>query len=181
MPTRGLAVPAIDYFSTPLGRVPVDGLGRQRLRERGLVGVADGPHATEHSIEVQLPFLQVVLGEFELLPILAGLAAPEQVARLIETVWDGPGTLIVVSSDLSHHHTAPEAQDLDRASARAIVDRRDDLSDEQACGARGINGLMQVARRHDLDVEALDLRNSGETTGDGTRVVGYGSFALYEP
>ena len=106
VPMRGLAVTSLDYFATPLGEVPIDGLGRQRLRELGLVGIADAPHATEHSLEVQLPFLQVVLGEFDLLPIATGHVPRGLVARALEAAWNGPETLIVVSSDLSHHHTS---------------------------------------------------------------------------
>ena len=153
---------------------------RQRLRELGLVGVSDAPHAAEHSLEVQLPFLQVVLGEFDILPIAIGLAPPDQVAHALDAAWNGADTLIVVSSDLSHYHTSEEARQLDAQSTQAILERRSDLPDEQACGARAINGLMQVARRRNLAVELLDQRNSGDTAGDRSRVVGYGSYAVYE-
>jgi len=180
VPMRGLAVPSVDWFATPLGHVPVDGASRQRLRELGLVGISDAPHVVEHSLEVQLPFLQVVLGEFDALPIATGLSPPEQAARALEAVWNGPDTLVVVSSDLSHYHTSEEARQLDAASTRAILERRSDLPDEQACGARAINGLMQVARRHGLEIELVDQRNSGDTAGDRSRVVGYGSYAIYE-
>jgi AmmeMemoRadiSam system protein B len=180
VPMRGLAVTSLDYFSTPLGPVPVDGSGRQRLREFGLVGLSDAPHATEHSIEVQLPFLQTVLDGFDLLPIAVGHAPPGLVARTLEAAWSGPETLIVVSTDLSHYHTSLEAKKLDDESTRAILERRSDLSDEQACGARGVNGLMQIARQRNLAVELLDQRNSGDTAGDRSRVVGYGSYAVYE-
>jgi len=180
VPLRGLAVPSVDGFVTPLGVVPIDATGRQRLRELGLAGVTDPPHATEHSLEVQLPFLQCVLGEFDLLPIAAGLAPPDLVARALEAVWNGAETLIVVSTDLSHYHTFDEARQIDASTTRAILDRRSDLSDEQACGARGVNGLMQVARRHGLEVVLVDQRNSGDTAGDRSRVVGYGSYAVCE-
>jgi AmmeMemoRadiSam system protein B len=180
VPMRGLAVPSVDSFATPFGEVPIDDPGRQRLRELGLAGIADVPHAAEHSLEVQLPFLQVVLADFDLLPIAVGIAPPDQVAHALEAVWNGAETLIVVSSDLSHYHTTFEARALDTATTRSILERRSDLSDEQACGARGINGLMQIARRRNLEVELLDQRNSGDTAGDHSRVVGYGSYALYE-
>jgi len=160
--------------------VPIDGLGRQRLRELGLVGIADAPHANEHSLEVQLPFLQTVLGEFDLLPIAAGHTPPDLVARTLEAAWNGPETLVVVSTDLSHYHTSVEAKKLDDESTRAILERRSDLSDEQACGARCVNGLMKIARQRSLAVELLDQRNSGDTAGDRSRVVGYGSYAVYE-
>jgi hypothetical protein len=130
---------------------------------------------------VQVPFLQAVLGDFDLLPIAVGIAPPEQVGRALESVWGGPETLVVVSSDLSHHHTHAEAQALDQQTAGLILARRSDLSDTQACGASGINGLMAVARRKGLEVQLLDRRTSGDTAGDDSRVVGYGSFALYQP
>ena len=176
---RGLALPSCDYFSTPFGQVRVNDAGRRRLRELGLAGIADAPHALEHSLEVQLPFLQSMLTDFDLLPIAVGLAPPEQVGRALEAVWGGPETLIVVSSDLSHHHTHIEAQALDQQTARCIVERHSDLSESQACGADSINGLMEVARHRDLEVRLLDRRTSGDTAGDSQRVVGYGSFALY--
>ena len=176
---RGLALPSYDHFSTPLGQVRVDDEGRRRLRELGLAGIADAPHALEHSLEVQVPFLQSVLTDFDLLPIAVGLAPPEQVGRALEAVWGGPETLIVVSSDLSHHHTHVEAQALDQQTARCIVERHSDVSESQACGADSINGLMEVARHRDLEVRLLDRRTSGDTAGDSQRVVGYGSFALY--
>ena len=177
---RGLAVPSVDTFATPLGNVPIDAAGRARLLELGLVGISDAAHAAEHSLEVQLPFLQVVLEVFDILPITIGFAPCEQVARAIDAVWGGSDTLVLVSSDLSHYHTWSEARQLDDATTRAIVERRSDLPDEQACGACGINGLMQIARRRGLTVEVLDQRNSGDTAGDRSRVVGYGSYALHE-
>ncbi|MCJ7451590.1 MAG: AmmeMemoRadiSam system protein B, partial [Steroidobacteraceae bacterium] len=171
VPIRGLAVPSVDSFATPLGQVPVDVAGRERLLELGLVGISDAAHAAEHSLEVQLPFLQVVLEDFDILPITVGFAPAELVARVIDAVWGGPDTLVLVSSDLSHYHTWSEARQLDAETTRAIVERRSDLPDEQACGACGINGLMQVARRRGLAVEVLDHRNSGDTAGDRSRVV----------
>jgi AmmeMemoRadiSam system protein B len=178
---RGLAMPSYSHFATPFGEVRINDAARQRLRELGLAGIADPPHALEHSLEVQVPFLQVVLGDFDLLPIAVGLAPPEQVGRALEAVWGGPETLIVVSSDLSHHHTHAEALALDLQTTRQVLERRSDLSDAQACGADSINGLMEVARHRGLDVQLLDRRTSGDTAGDSQRVVGYGSFALYAP
>jgi MEMO1 family protein len=181
VPMRGMAVPSWDYYETPCGEVPVDPQGRARLRGLGLAGLADAPHALEHSLEVQLPFLQVVLADFDLLPVAVGTAPAEQVCRALEAVWGGPETLIVVTSDLSHHHTHVEAEAIDEQTARLIVARRSDLSDAQACGACGINGLMECARNRALEVRLLDRRTSGDATGDNSRVVGYGSFALFEP
>lgn len=180
VPLRGLAVPSVDFFATPLGEVPIDSAGRERLRELGLVGISDAAHAAEHSLEVQLPFLQTVLGEFELLPISAGLASGSQVCRALDAVWGGAETLIVISSDLSHYHTAAEARVLDARTTELILAEDNHLSDDQACGARGINGLMECAHRRGLRVELLDQRNSSDTAGDSSRVVGYGSYALYE-
>lgn len=180
VPLRGLAVPSAESFTTPLGNVPIDGAARERLCKLGLVGIADAAHAAEHSLEVQLPFLQVVLDEFDILPVTVGFAAAEQVAQVIEAGWDGPETLVLVSSDLSHYHTWSEARQLDTGTTRAIIERRSDLDDDQACGATAINGLMQVARRRGLVVELLDQRNSGDTAGDHSRVVGYGSYALHD-
>jgi AmmeMemoRadiSam system protein B len=178
---RGLAMPSCDYFETPVGRVRINAEARQRLRELGLAGIADAPHALEHSLEVQVPFLQALLGEFDLLPVAVGIAPPEQVGRALEAVWGGSETLVVVSSDLSHHHTHVEAQALDRQTAQRILERRSDLSEAQACGADSLNGLLDVARRRGLEVTLLDRRTSGDTAGEDQRVVGYGSFALYEP
>jgi len=176
---HGLAMPSCDYFATPFGQVRINDQGRRHLRELGLAGIADAPHALEHSFEVQLPFLQTVLQDFDLLPIAVGLAPPEQVGRALDAAWGGPETLVVVSSDLSHHHTHVEAQALDQQTAMRILERRSDLSAAQACGADSINGLLEVARRRGLEVELLDRRTSGDTAGDSQRVVGYGSFALY--
>ena len=134
----------------------------------------------EQLITHDIPFLQSVLHDFDLLPLAIGLAPPAQVARALEAVWNGPETLVVVSSDLSHYHASTEARHLDEQASRSILELRSDLSDEQACGARAINGLMEVARLKGLRVELLDLRNSGDTAGDRSRVVGYGSYAFYE-
>jgi AmmeMemoRadiSam system protein B len=178
---RGLALPSCEYFATPIGQVRINSVARQRLRELGLAGIADAPHALEHSLEVQVPFLQTLLGDFDLLPIAVGMAPPEQVGRALEAVWGGAETLVVVSTDLSHHHTHLEAQALDQLTAQRILERRSDLCESQACGSDSLNGLLEVARHRGLQVELLDRRTSGDTAGDNQRVVGYGSFALYEP
>lgn len=180
VPIRGLAVPSADAFETPLGAVPVDIAGCRRLCDLGLVGTSDAAHAMEHSLEVQLPFLQVLLDDFDILPVAVGHAPSDQVARVIEEVWGDSDTLVLVSSDLSHYHSWDAARRLDEQTTRTILGRRSDLPDEQACGACAINGLMQVARRRGLRVALLDQRNSGDTAGDRSSVVGYGSYALYE-
>ena len=143
------------------------------------VRTLDAAHATEHSLEVQLPFLQDVLDEFELLPMVVGSAAPEEVAAAIDTVWTSPDTVVVVSTDLSHYHRYVDAMQLDARTAAAIVARRGrDIGDLDACGARPLRGLLRSAVDRDLRVEQLDLRNSGDTAGDRNQVVGYGAFAL---
>jgi AmmeMemoRadiSam system protein B len=144
------------------------------------VVAADFPHAREHSLEVQLPFLQVLLGEFRMLPIATGEATVREVAMALEHVWGGEETLVVVSSDLSHYLRYDAARSVDAATAQAILTRSTELDGEQACGCIGINGLMQLAAERALEVRLLDLRNSGDTTAERSRVVGYGAFALYE-
>ncbi|MBI1178985.1 MAG: AmmeMemoRadiSam system protein B [Alphaproteobacteria bacterium] len=176
---RGVALSTAERWATPLGGIPVDLDAVARLRGLPDVIVADAAFAEEHSLEVHLPFLQSVLGEFSLVPMLVGDAAPETVAQVLAECWGGPETLIVVSSDLSHFHDYDTASKLDGAAAQAIELLRPDLlRDEQACGNRPLRGLMLEARRRDLRATALDVRNSGDTQGNRDRVVGYGSFAF---
>ncbi len=176
----GLALPAVDAFETPLGRVPLDEAAMAELLKLPQVEVNEAAHAWEHSLEVHLPFLQSVLDEFSLIPLAVGGASAEAVAEVLERVWGGDETLIVVSSDLSHYLPYEEARRIDASTARAILDLRTDLVGEQACGAHPVNGLLLAARRHRLTPHLLDLRNSGDTAGDKSRVVGYGAFALTE-
>lgn len=177
---QGLALPAVDAFETPLGRVPLDEAAMAELLKLPQVEVNEAAHAWEHSLEVHLPFLQTVLEAFSLVPLAVGGATPQQVAEVLELVWGGDETLIVVSSDLSHYLPYEDAQRIDAATARAILELRTDLVGEQACGAHPVNGLLLAARRHHLRPHLLDLRNSGDTAGDRSRVVGYGAFALTE-
>ena len=178
---RGLAVPGVAYFRTPLGDIPLDGQAIAALRGLPQVVVSDAAHAQEHSLEVHLPFLQTVLGDFELVPLAVGDASPEDVAQVLRRVWGGDETLIVVSSDLSHFHRYAAAQTLDRATAGAILELRTDLDHQQACGATPVCGLTLLARELGLQPELVDLRNSGDTCGDRDRVVGYAAFAFREP
>lgn len=180
VPVRGLALPDAAAFDTPLGRVPIEREAVESLAGLPQVVVSGAVHAEEHALEVQLPFLQRVLGEFSLVPLAVGAATPAEVAEVIEKLWGGEETLIVVSSDLSHYHPYDEARAIDRATARAILDFSADIDHEQACGATPVAGLLLAARRHGLNVELLDLRNSGDTAGGRGRVVGYGSFALWD-
>lgn len=178
-PLHGIALPDVRAFETPLGRVPIDRPCVARLRSLPGVTVGNLPHRTEHSLEVQLPFLQVTLGDFSLVPLAVGEADPAAVARILQACWGGIETLVVLSTDLSHFLDYHAAQSLDSTTAQCIVDRVTNFGGEQACGCRALNGLMQVARRRGLQVRMLDLRNSGDTSGDRARVVGYGAFALY--
>jgi MEMO1 family protein len=180
VPVDGMAVPSVDAFDTPLGPVLVDVAARVRALELPGVVVDDRAHAPEHSLEVHLPFLVRVLGaEITVLPVVVGHAPPEPVADLLEALWGGPETVIVVSTDLSHYHDYATAVARDRSTAAAIVERRTDaIGPYDACGAYPVRGLLEVARRKGLAVELLDLRNSGDTSGDRDRVVGYGAFAL---
>lgn len=175
---RGLAFPSVDAFESPLGDVPLDRNAIDEALALPGTGVSDDAHAMEHSLEVHLPFLQIVLGNFELVPIVVGDCPAEHVAQVLELFWDEQ-TLVVVSSDLSHFHDYETARDLDDATSARIVARDDRLEGGDACGARAINGLMRLARNHDLSVAVLDVCNSGDTAGDRRRVVGYGAYALH--
>jgi MEMO1 family protein len=176
----GLAVSPAAAFETPLGSVPIDDTLRAEILRLPHVVAEDRPHAREHSLEVHLPFLQMLLGEFRVLPIATGEATAREVATALDPVWGDEETLIVVSSDLSHYLHYDAARRVDAATAQAILARSTELDGEQACGCVGINGLMQVALERGLEVRLLDLRNSGDTSTERSRVVGYGAFVLYE-
>jgi AmmeMemoRadiSam system protein B len=176
---RGLAAPRAEGFATPLGVVPVDRAAIDALRDLPQVTVSDEPHFGEHSLEVQLPFLQRVLRGFALVPLVVGEASPEEVEQVIERSWGGPETLLVVSSDLSHYHDYAAAQRLDRAACAAIEALDPDrLGPDAACGDIPVRGLLRAARTHGLAARTLDLRSSGDTGGDRARVVGYGAWAF---
>jgi AmmeMemoRadiSam system protein B/AmmeMemoRadiSam system protein A len=177
---RGLALPEATAFATPLGQVPIDQEAVKSLAGLPQVVVSSAVHAEEHALEVQLPFLQRVLGEFSLVPLAVGAATPEQVSDVIEKLWGGAETLIVISSDLSHYHSYDEACAIDRGTTQAILGYSTDIDHEQACGATPVAGMLLAAKRHELSVELLDLRNSGDTAGGRGRVVGYASFALWD-
>lgn len=180
MPVEAFALPAAQFFSTPLGQIPISRNDWLALQARADVVVDDRPHALEHSLEVQLPFLQTILDAFELVPLLVGDASPAQVAEVLTQLWGGPETLIVISSDLSHYHPYPQACCTDRSAVEQILKLRPGLDHEQACGATPINGLIRAAAPHGLEPHLLDLRNSGDTAGDRSRVVGYASIAFCE-
>ncbi len=176
----GAAIPAAHAFASPLGTVTLDVEALGALMALPFVEVSDRAHAHEHSLEVHLPFLQSVLGEFALVPIVVGDASPAEMALLLDTLWGGAETLIVVSSDLSHYLPYDSARGRDRDTARAIVGLEATLVPEEACGAAPINGLLTAARARGLACEMVDLRNSGDTAGPHDRVVGYGAFAFTE-
>lgn len=177
---RGLAHPGCAWFETPLGKVEVDQDALNALRTLPQVTSSPAAHAQEHSLEVHVPFLQTVLDTFKLVPLAVGHASPAEVAGVLDTLWGGPETLIVVSTDLSHYLSYREAQQVDRATAEAIVHLDRNIDHESACGATPVSGLAYAARRRGLIAELVDLRNSGDTAGDKGRVVGYGAFAFYE-
>jgi len=175
---RGLALPVAERFATPLGEVLVDRAGVQRLIGLPQVVFSAAAHQSEHSLEVQLPFLQQVLGDFQLLPLAVGEATAEEVAEVLELVWGGDETLIVISTDLSHFLPAATARKVDGASVAAILALAPNLNHEQACGATAVNGLLLAAKRHGLQPLVLDVRNSSDTAGDPERVVGYAAVAF---
>jgi AmmeMemoRadiSam system protein B len=179
---RGLALSGARAFASPLGDVPVDPHAAVELRALPQVRVMDPAHALEHSLEVQIPFLQVVLDSFSLIPLAVGDAEPEQIAEVYEALWGGPETLIVVSSDLSHYHSYKEARRMDEAASKAIEQLRpEELDPEQACGRLPIAGLLRAAQRHGLKARTIDLRSSGDTAGPRDEVVGYGAYLFTEP
>jgi MEMO1 family protein len=180
VPVHGLALSGADAFATPLGEVPVDTKGAGAVSDLPQVTIFPEAHAPEHSLEVELPFLQVLFPGVPVLPIVVGDADGEEVAEVLDRVWGGPETAIVISSDLSHYLPYDVARRVDRETADEILALEGPLHSRQACGAGPINGLMVAARRRGMMPRLLDLRNSGDTAGDRGRVVGYGAFAFSE-
>lgn len=176
VPVNGLALSSADVYRMPTGDVPLDTATIADLDIPGLQ-IVDEPHAGEHSLELHLPFLQAVLGEFSIVPIVVGSASAELVAQVLEALWDGPETLIVVSSDLSHYLSYDNAQARDAVTCKAIeqLDAAQ-LDHDMACGATPVAGLLLAAKRHQMKVTTLDLRNSGDTSGERGFVVGYGAW-----
>ena len=179
VPVRGLALAGVERFATPLGEIVIDATAVAALRRLPQVQDSARAHAVEHSLEVHLPFLQRLLGEFTLVPLAVGDATAEEVAEVLDLLWGGDETLIVVSSDLSHYLPYETARATDAATINSLL-AFGRLRHEQACGATPVNGLLLTAARRGLRAELLDLRNSGDTAGDRSRVVGYAAVAVYE-
>ncbi|MEO8166562.1 MAG: AmmeMemoRadiSam system protein B, partial [Betaproteobacteria bacterium] len=180
IPLRGLALPATTSFATPLGEIALDLDACKALQGLPQVGISDHAHALEHSLEVHLPFLQQTLASFMLVPLAVGEASVADVAQVLDLLWGGEETLIIVSSDLSHYLPYAEAKLHDERTSRMILGLAPQLDHAQACGATPVNGLLHAAERRGLHPHLLDLRNSGDTAGDRERVVGYASFAFYD-
>ena len=179
---RGLALPGAAALATPLGRVRVDTEAAARAAALPAVITSPEAHAREHSLEVQLPFLQRVLGDdFTLVPLVVGHIGAAQVAAVLDELWGDDDTLIVISTDLSHYLSYDAAKALDATTAQQILDLDETFESDQACGAFAVRGFLQAARRRRLAPRLLDLRSSGDTAGDRRRVVGYASFAFTAP
>lgn len=176
---RGLAFPSVESFETPLGSIPLDRDAIATIRGLASVQESDAPHAQEHSLEVHLPFLQEVLGDFSLVPLVVGEADPTEVGDILERLWGGAETLVVISSDLSHYHDYETARRMDQATSQAIETLNSNaIGYDQACGRNPVNGLLHLARAKGMRATTIDLRNSGDTAGSRDRVVGYGAYAF---
>jgi AmmeMemoRadiSam system protein B len=179
VPLRGLAATSMTGFATPLGNVPIDRQAIDEITSLSQVSILESPHENEHSLEVQLPFLQEVLDDFSVIPLVVGEATHEQVGEVLEKLWGGRETVIVISSDLSHYHDYKTAQKMDKLTSTAIEDLRpENIRHEQACGRHPVNGLLYVARRKGLCAKTIDLRSSGDTAGPRNQVVGYGAYVF---
>lgn len=178
VPLRGLAIPSMSQFSSPLGDINLDEQNLEKLEALDFVSVNDTAHALEHSLEVQLPFLQSVLNEFTLTPIIVGKCSPKELAMLINILWGGNETLFICSTDLSHYHAYSDAKKIDAITCDKIKNIQNNISGEQACGCYPLNGVLQVAQERHLEVKQLYYCNSGDTAGAQDAVVGYGAFII---
>jgi hypothetical protein len=176
---RGIAACTSDSYQTPLGLIDVDKTALESVISLPNVGYLDEAHKEEHSLEVHLPFLQRTLTQFKLVPLVVGDADKQDVARVLEKLWGGLETLIVISSDLSHFHNYSEAQQIDENTSRKILNLEPNLTGDEACGCRPINGLLQLAKQKGLSIQEVDVRNSGDTAGSHDRVVGYGAYVIF--
>jgi len=176
---EGLAIPRNSEFRTALGSVLISQELKKQVMGLPQIIEHDAPHEQEHSLEVQLPFLQVCLEHFELLPVVVGDATSSAVSELLDLTWGGPETLIVASSDLSHYLDYDSAKAKDGHTSMRILNREYTLHGDEACGCRVLNGLLKQAVSRDVGVEQLLVANSGDTAGDKRRVVGYGAYVLH--
>lgn len=177
---KGMAVPLSTSFRTPLGDIPIDSERIQQIVGDNSVGFLDEAHREEHSLEVHLPFLQHILDDFTLVPIVVGNASKESVAAVLENLWNGDETLIVISTDLSHFEPYDTANSLDANTTRKIMTLDATVKGEEACGCRPLNGLLHYMKTHHLAIETVNVKNSGDTAGDKDRVVGYGAWYVTE-
>jgi len=177
VPFQGLACSSADYFHMPLGDIPLDKDAIEQIASLPQIQMLDQAHQAEHSLEVHLPFLQEVLKEFILVPLVVGEASPDEVAEVLDLLWGGDETLIVISSDLSHYHSYETARQMDNQTSYAIESLRpQDIQYDSACGRNPVNGLLTLARKRGLHATTIDLRNSGDTAGSRDQVVGYGAY-----
>lgn len=174
----GLALPGVDVFDTPLGRVKLDTDSVQAIAHLPQVNISTEAHALEHSLEVQLPFLQTMLDDFTLLPLAVGMASAEAVAEVLDYLWGGEETLIIISSDLSHYLPYATAQRVDNETVQSILQLQQPIAHDHACGGTPISGLIIAAQKYQLTPHLLDLRNSGDTAGARDQVVGYAAIAF---
>jgi AmmeMemoRadiSam system protein B len=176
---RGLALSSATSFATPLGEIEIDQDAVNLISELPQVSLSDAAHREEHSLEVHLPFLQTLFRNFLLVPLVVGETSPQEVAEVLELLWGYEETLIVISSDLSHYHDYDTANKIDRMTTKAIENLQlEKIGSHQACGCMPLRGMLLIAREKNLQVETLDLRNSGDTAGSQDRVVGYGAYAI---
>ena len=176
---EGIATPGVDYFASPLGNIPVDRQAMEHVEELPFVRCIDRAHAHEHSLEVHLPFLQLTLNEFRLIPLVVGDARGAQVSQVLELLWGGEETLIVISSDLSHYLDYDSAVAIDSLTTKAIETLKgEDISYDQACGRIPVQGMLLSAKQHGLTCTTVDQRNSGDTAGPRDQVVGYGAYVF---
>jgi AmmeMemoRadiSam system protein B/AmmeMemoRadiSam system protein A len=177
---NGIATSGAECYATPLGSVVLDREAIDAVEKLPCVQRLDQAHAGEHALEVQLPFLQTCLSDFTLVPLVVGNASAEDVATVLATLWGGPETLVVVSSDLSHFLDYDHARERDAQTSKLIEARSTSIEGNQACGCRPLNGLLQLLRQRDLEIHTIALNNSGDTAGDKARVVGYGAYVVQE-
>lgn len=179
--TRGLALCHATHFSTPLGEVEVDREAVERLQALPQVNYSDAAHRDEHSLEVHLPFLQYLLGEFTLVPLVVGESSPQEVGEVLDLLWGDEETVIIISSDLSHFLDYETASRIDRETMQAIEQLQlEKIGSNQACGCMPVRGLLHTARQRGMSTRVLDYRNSGDTAGNRDRVVGYGAVSFYQ-